>query len=83
MMRSYILPIVTLANILLFGQSIDAAETKSPEFKFITFEGDTIQSKELEGKIILLDFWNIKIILRSQFLLLIVVGSLLKKPEIS
>jgi thiol-disulfide isomerase/thioredoxin len=43
---------------LLSGQSIDSAQVKSPEFNFITIHGDTVQSKILKGKVILLDFWN-------------------------
>ena len=31
---------------------------QSPEFKFITLDGDTVKSDDLKGKVILLDFWN-------------------------
>jgi len=30
----------------------------APSFKFITLEGDTIRSSQLQGKIIIIDFWN-------------------------
>jgi thiol-disulfide isomerase/thioredoxin len=57
MPKFYILIILFFANILS-GQSIDSTRVKSPEFNFITIHGDTVQSKTLKGKVILLDFWN-------------------------
>jgi thiol-disulfide isomerase/thioredoxin len=50
--------IIIFTNVFLLGQSIDSTKVKSPEFTFITIAGDTVKSKELKGKVILLDFWN-------------------------
>jgi thiol-disulfide isomerase/thioredoxin len=50
--------IILITNISLFGQYMDSTKVKSPEFTFITIEGDTVTSEELKGKVILLDFWN-------------------------
>lgn len=45
---------------LMFVNTIYASDSleQAPSFQFITLKGDTIKSENLQGKIIVLDFWN-------------------------
>lgn len=56
--RLFLLSIILL--FLIFVNSIYASDSLEPalNFRFITLQGDTIKSADIEGKIIVFDFWN-------------------------
>ena len=44
-----------------YGQGMEEASDSSfaaPEFKFVTIDGDPVSSRNLRGKVIILDFWS-------------------------
>jgi thiol-disulfide isomerase/thioredoxin len=60
MFEGKIFLILIILFCLMLANDIYAAESleQAPAFEFITLKGDTIKYENLQGKIIVLDFWN-------------------------
>ena len=54
--RRFLIPAVILALLAVLGFML-AQKTQAPEVTFTTLEGNTIRMAELQGKVVLVNFW--------------------------